>query len=341
MRERVKALWKLCFPKDSDDFVELYFSSRYTDDINSAIIENDRIVSALQRIPYPMRYVNQVIPVAYISGACTHPDFRSRGLMSRLLDEAHRKMYTDGKYLSLLIPAGESLVDYYAKSGYEVCFQQEEKLLTGKCKTVDNFKCDLIFSELDLLKNGLDDVCDFINQQLSTHWASILHPLQDMKIVLSDLQLSGGQAWCVRTDDGMLCGVALVIPVDGEVIIKELLAVDNQVEDAIIDFIFRHYSVSRAEKLSPCGMVRVINAFGMLGAIARTIENKLAVEIYGDDVITGNNGLYVISDGVCRKTETVPEYSRDADVSYQRIHISSLPSWLFRDMQPYMSLMLD
>ena len=101
MREQVKALWKLCFPEDSDDFVELYFSSRYTDDINSAIVEDGRVLSALQRIPYPMLYMDKVIPVSYISGACTHPDFRSRGMMSRLLDEAHRKMYADGKYLSL------------------------------------------------------------------------------------------------------------------------------------------------------------------------------------------------------------------------------------------------
>ena len=105
MREQVKELWKLCFPDDSDEFVNLYFSSRYTDEINSAIVERGRVVSALQRIPYPMKFMDTVIPVAYISGACTHPDFRSRGLMSQLLDEAHRRMYTDGKYLSLLIPA--------------------------------------------------------------------------------------------------------------------------------------------------------------------------------------------------------------------------------------------
>lgn len=339
MREQVKALWKLCFPEDSDDFVELYFSSRYTDDINSAIVEDGRVLSALQRIPYPMLYMDKVIPVSYISGACTHPDFRSRGLMSRLLDEAHRKMYADGKYLSLLIPAGESLVDYYARSGYEVCFQQEKKLLTGKCKTVDNFKFDLIFRELDLLKNGFDDVCDFINQQLSTLQASILHPLQDMEIVLSDLQLSGGQAWCVHSDDGTLCSVALVIHSEGKVVIKELISINKQVESAIIDFIFRHYSVSLAEKPSPCGMVRVINAFGMLEIFAGRTEGKWIVEIFGDDVITENNGFYIISNGVCQKSDTCPE--SNFDTVYQRIHISCLPSWLFRDMQPYMSLMLD
>ena len=211
MKEQVKSLWKLCFPEDSDDFVALYFSSRYTDEINSAITENGRVVSALQRIPYPMRFNDAVIPVAYISGACTHPDFRSRGLMSRLLDEAHRKMYADGKYLSVLIPANEGLVDYYSKSGYEICFQQDEKLLTGVCKTVDNFKTELIFNELDLLKNECSEVCDFINRQLSTYHASILHPFQDMNIVLADLALSGGKVWYANDKNGNIRSVVLLI----------------------------------------------------------------------------------------------------------------------------------
>ena len=66
MKEQVKSLWKLCFPEDSDDFVALYFSSRYTDEINSAITENGRVVSAIKRLPYPMRFNGAVIPVAYI-----------------------------------------------------------------------------------------------------------------------------------------------------------------------------------------------------------------------------------------------------------------------------------
>ena len=222
MKEQVKSLWKLCFPEDSDDFVALYFSSRYTDEINSAITENGRVVSALQRIPYPMRFNDAVIPVAYISGACTHPDFRSRGLMSRLLDEAHRKMYADGKYLSVLIPANEGLVDYYSKSGYEICFQQDEKLLTGMCKTVDNFKIGLIFNELDMLKNECSEVCDFINRQLSTYHASILHPFQDMNIVLADLALSGGKVWYANDKNGNIRSVVLLIADESRIIIKEL-----------------------------------------------------------------------------------------------------------------------
>lgn len=338
MREQVKELWKLCFPDDSDEFVNLYFSSRYTDEINSAIMENGMVVSALQRIPYPMQFMDTVIPVAYISGACTHPESRSRGLMSQLLDETHRRMYIDGKYLSVLIPANEGLVGYYSKFGYGVSFQQEEKLLTGMCKTVDNSECQLIFRELYQLKSEVQEVADFVNQQLSTYSASILHPLNDMNIVLSDLYLSGGQTWAAHDENGNLCALVLLLSTDNRLVIKELLATDVKAESAMLSFIFNHYSVSEAVKPSPCGMVRVINAYHMLETVAHGMEGKHIVEIYGDDVVSENNGVYFISDGKCRKTEN-HDYVTDAE--FLKIHINDMPSWLFLNMKPYMSLMLD
>lgn len=338
MREQVKDLWKLCFPDDSDDFVELYFRTRYSDEINSAIIESGRVVSALQRVPYPMRFMESVIPVAYISGACTHPDFRSAGLMSRLLDEAHLKMYADGNYMSVLIPANEGLIGYYSRFDYVVSSQQKEKLLTGMCENVDNFKCDLAFSELRRSNYELEEVCTFINQQLSTYTVSILHPVDDMEIVLSDLYLSGGEVWCASDADGKLCGVVLLINSDGSVIVKELLSVDKQSEAAIIRFVSLHYGVSRVEHLSPCGMARVINAYEMLKQISGKIEGEYLLEVYGDNVIPENNGLYHISGGSCRKMVQKKYFS---DSVYQKIHICDMPSWLFRNLEPHISLMLD
>lgn len=337
MREQVKALWRLCFPDDTDDFVDLYFRMRYSDEINSAIMEDGRVVSALQRIPYPMKFKSGVIPVAYISGVCTHPAFRSRGLMSLLLGRSHREMYAGGKYLSVLIPANDGLAGYYSRSGYEVCFQQEEKLLTGMCKAVDNSECRLIFNELDLCKTGYPDVCAFIDRQLSTHAASILHPLQDMCVVLSDLRLSGGQAWCARDENGDIHAVALLIADGGSIVIKELQAVDKMSETAMLGFISSHYSASGIVKPSPCGMVRVINAYEMLKLMACDVEYGY-VEVYGDDVIPENNGLYLIADGTCRRTDT-GDMPHDAECF--RLHVNNMPSWLFRDIRPYMSLMLD
>ena len=219
-----------------------------------------------------------------------------------------------------------------------VSFQQKEKLLTGICENVDNFKCDLAFSELRRSNYQLEEVCNFINQQLSTYTVSILHPVDDMEIVLSDLYLSGGEVWCASDADGKLCGVVLLINSDGSVIVKELLSVDKQSEAAIIRFVSLHYGVSRVEHLSPCGMARVINAYEMLKQISGKIEGEYLLEVYGDNVIPENNGLYHISGGSCRKMVQKNNFS---DSVYQKIHICDMPSWLFRNLEPHISLMLD
>ena len=116
-KDEVKALWKLCFT-DSDEFTDLYFDLRYKDDINMAVREEGKIISALQMISYPMTFCGETIATSYVSGACTHPDYRSHGAMRRLLRLTHRRMYDDGILLSTLIPAEKWLFGYYAKSGY-------------------------------------------------------------------------------------------------------------------------------------------------------------------------------------------------------------------------------
>ena len=91
-KDEVKTLWKLCF-NDSDEFTDLYFKMRYKDEVNRVIREDGKIISALQMIPYPMTFCDEVISTSYISGACTHPDYRKHGAMKRLLNETHRCIY--------------------------------------------------------------------------------------------------------------------------------------------------------------------------------------------------------------------------------------------------------
>ena len=57
-----------------------------------AVREEGKIISALQMISYPMTFCGETIATSYVSGACTHPDYRSHGAMRRLLRLTHRRM---------------------------------------------------------------------------------------------------------------------------------------------------------------------------------------------------------------------------------------------------------
>ena len=105
-------LWRRCF-EDTDEF----------SDANSLIYEeNGKALSALQMLPYPMRWENVTVDTSYISGACTLPDVRNRGFMTLLLQNALQEMYDRGIAFSTLIPAEDWLFGYYAGQGYVTVF---------------------------------------------------------------------------------------------------------------------------------------------------------------------------------------------------------------------------
>lgn len=144
IREKVKNLWKLCF-NDSEEFTELYFRLRYNNDINIAIQSGEEVIAALQMLPYPMTFEGEDIHTVYISGACTHPDYRNRGVMHELLSQAFARMLHNNVALSTLIPAEPWLFDYYGSSGYAPVFRYaEETFIASGTPTADTallWKC--------------------------------------------------------------------------------------------------------------------------------------------------------------------------------------------------------
>ena len=99
VKEQVKALWRICF-QDSEEFIDLYFRLRYKNEVNAVIQNGDKVVSALQMLPYPMTFCGKTVQTSYISGACTHPDFRSKGVMRELLSQSFVRMLRNEVHFS-------------------------------------------------------------------------------------------------------------------------------------------------------------------------------------------------------------------------------------------------
>ena len=66
VKEQVKALWRICF-QDSEEFIDLYFRLRYKNEVNAVIQNGDKVVSALQMLPYPMTFCGKTVQTSYIS----------------------------------------------------------------------------------------------------------------------------------------------------------------------------------------------------------------------------------------------------------------------------------
>ena len=339
IKEQVKVLWKQCF-HDTDKFVDFYFQKRYTDDLNNYVEADGRVIAALQRIPYSLTYEGMGMPVAYISGACTDPAYRNKGVMRRLLAEAHRRMYREGVMFSTLIPAEEWLKGYYARSGYANCFAQVKKLLTAFPSPVDNFSELFRIVEIAPRSALCSDAYRFFNHFQSSQEAYIQHDWEDFHIILTDLQLSGGSLWGAF-QEGVLKGLCFCFPDEKLLKITELVSTGEKVEQVLVDYLLSHYQLSQAECLGregdesyELGMARIIHVEAMLRLLAGKSHKDLYIKVEGDEAIPENNGWHNIEDGRYFN-------GRVEGREYRVLSIEELTRLLFDGKHPYMNLMLN
>lgn len=350
MKEEVKILWKLCF-EDNEEFTNLYFTMRYKDEINLAIKENGEVISALQMIPYPMTYCNQIIPTSYISGACTHPEFRAKGTMKQLLAEAFQKMYDENVLLTTLIPAEEWLFGYYNKTGYAPVFDYSTELVNTKSLSPSD-EYNIIYSN-----DFHSEVFAYFNQKMMERPVCLQHTEEDFKVILADLKLGDGKLFIAQTGSG-ICGLAICVLESKALHVMELFAENNSIKDTLLSCAAKEMHTTEIKLIVPprfidsrkLGMARIINAEDMLQIYAM-IYPKLNISLkLVDPIIEANNGYFDISHGIVKRSSTKQSGDKINEVTIQQLtqallgyKTAELPDALssFATKNPYMSLMLN
>lgn len=337
-KEQVKQLWKKCFD-DTKEFIEMYFRLRYTDDVNMVLRTEGRVISALQLIPYPMTFMGEVIPTAYISGACTDPDFRGKGVMKQLLSDSFLRMTQQKVPLSTLIPAEPWLFDYYKKAGYATVFSYSLTPL----RITDNAKADNTYS---VVTPGTfeAEAYQYYNRKQAARPLYLQHTEEDFNVILEDLFMSGGKYFIAKQQEEIK-GIAFAVPHGTEVIINELVAENEESKQALVNAVHRFFTSSNVVVIAPpaadtenhqLGMARIIDAEKILTLYAKANPNEvLRIEVI-DSILTGNSGYYRIENGDCIKDKEKKEA-----VVYTPTDVSELTLRIFSKQKPYMSLMLN
>lgn len=341
MKQAVRNLWELCF-HDSPAFTDLYFRLRYRDEVNLAIQNGGEVIAALQLLPYPMTFCGTTIHTSYVSGACTHPDFRGKGVMRELLSEAFEKMYQDGILLSTLIPAEPWLFDYYARSGYAAVFQNGYSYFQG------DFSSSLS-SEYNLtVSNHFDpQVYAWFAQKMQEKPCSIQHPAEDFNVILADLQLSGGHVYVLHgPSSDKPAAMALAWP-EGKNrwLAGELLADTAQEAQTLLQHICRDTRQTTLRLFSPynsveketgkLGMARIIHVHNLLRLYASAYPHTTWNLHITDEQLPANSGYYCLNNGQCTKQNPCPSEH------YQHLSVGELADKLLSPLHPYMSLMLN
>lgn len=340
MKEKVRQLWEQCF-HDSPAFTDLYFRTRYSNEANIAIQSGESVIAALQMLPYPMTFCGKTINTSYISGACTHPDFRGKGVMRELLAESFGRMHTQGVLLSTLIPAEPGLFDYYTRSGYAPVFNIQTNLFTKDTDFVLTPDYHITVTE-----NFTPQLYACFEQKMLLRPCCIQHTAEDFKVILADLRLSGGHIYLLhsmRQYDATT--MAFVYP-DGQggLQIGELLSDSEEGTHFLLQHICQMNgqtclrllcSVFEKEKEEKLGMARIIDVHAVLQLFATAHPNVEWNLTITDEQLDINNGYYYLNNGHCMKS------AKRLSGSHLSLTISELTTKILAPQHPYMSLMLN
>ena len=333
MRFETRHLWERSFA-DPRAFIDLYFREKYRKERNEVIVRDGRVVSALQKLPYPLTYGGHMLSASYISGACTDENYRKRGLMGMLLTQTHRAMAGENAVLSFLIPATPELATYYAKFGYTPCFRFGWKTVATDAPADVLLVATLVNQPQD------DEYLIYLRQKMQERPMCVQHPLSDLHAVVDDMRMAGDTMWEVRRG-ALLVGLAICRVEANGVLLRECVYDDEAARDGLIAAIAAYHGKSEVDVLDTTGcegdyfgMARIINVEAMLMAYA-TMHPELDMKInVTDGELSENNGCYHISGGVCVRMSEAP-----AEV--EGLTIAQLTHRVLTEENPLMSLMMN
>lgn len=122
-QELLKKLYLLCFTDDTVEDADFLFKNVFSKAELLCEEVNGKPISMLFLMDCTLNQKGKETPFYYLYAACTHPDFRGKGIMGTLLEKAKAFAEKKGKAGIILKPASPSLFKFYNNYGFESLFK--------------------------------------------------------------------------------------------------------------------------------------------------------------------------------------------------------------------------
>lgn len=328
IKQQTRELWRTCFPNDSEDFLDIYFEDRYSDKVNVTYRENAHVVAAAQVLPFRFTFAGKSIPVAYLSGLCTAPSHRKKGYASKLIRDAHRKMFDEGALISFLIPGNEKLRHWYENEKHGAYWTATHRL-TVETHLPDDFTPDSRIDVEPEYEWGRE-LWNFYNTRGGHHLYEIKQDESGFFAAIEAHDLDGGYVIVARKR-GKIVGFCLAKregkPLkSGKPSLKNfrahitfMLVSDERVMHQLRHRVLTLFEVKELvisggcpckgfKNSQPYGMARIINVEKFLTLVGRIYPGlQLRVGVQNDFDIPENNGFYELENGCLTITDRQPD----------------------------------
>lgn len=186
----VETLWDYCFEKKDDPFFQWYFQEVFQYDRTlGSFSESGKLKSMLNLSPYKLLLRKKEIPVSYIVGVATWPEYRGQGEVKKLLKEAFVTMRQWKESLAILMP---SRPEFY----YPLDFQLYNQHL--KCKIPMKELRELISRQgyfVEVEEKDIFSLDVLYKQAYLSYNGKVLRTPEKWKRWIQGNQIEGGKAY--------------------------------------------------------------------------------------------------------------------------------------------------
>lgn len=259
-RSAVKELWNVCFD-DIPAFVDWSFDKNYST-LNTVVSEaNNKVVSAMQMIPFTMRIKEQPFLSRGIWGVSTYPKHRNKGHVREMFEFAMPSLFSDGCEICVLAAAVEGM---YEKFGYSNTFDIKFfRLADTNFDYAEKIDYELILKLDNIYRVAMSDMAVYAERTYE-YWEKTLNVLKNIysgKIALTEN------------------GYALLYPDKNGCVASEVFGIKTA--EAVNSFPL---------------MARVINVKSVLEKLAVYIEDGTVIKVH-DELIADNNICFSVNGG--------------------------------------------
>ncbi len=152
MLPRLRQIWQTCF-NDTPKGTEFVFSHLlHPDQMLVYTDEESRPAAMINWKLLPFTTPTGRIMGAYIFGVATLPQYRGKGISRRMMSHLHEMLKGEGAALSCLIPASQSLFDFYGGQGFEPFFSYRLAEVAAEEIDMDSPEGTLTPTSLEILE---------------------------------------------------------------------------------------------------------------------------------------------------------------------------------------------
>ncbi len=307
---KTRELYEIAFPEDDREFVDYYYEEIASRNEIFAAFDGEQIVSMVHLNFYELIVGGRTANIPYLVAVATHPAYRHRGLMRRVLQSSLTYLKKKKVPFAFLMPAKEAI--YTPFDFRYISCQRRTEIEVKEYLNRESLDCHRA-SEADI-----PDLVWFSRRCLQKYQATYVNRTEQYyERLLKEQAVQNGDI-AVLSREGMICGWFYTTEdEEGPSVREAVTEIEN--EPFLLPAIARCFRYDSKVKLyavpksiegtdQPLMMGRILDVSSYMELVQEQLPDKFCFSVK-DEFLPENQGIYCFAEGKMTKCSEEPEFS--------------------------------